>query len=199
MNKEEFDINQELEQMRQDYATLKERFDKQQIINEQLMEKAFKSDVQWLSLDKYSATVVCILAVPTIIILSIFKHLGWWFPVVASIFVLTICIAQLRLYKNLSKDDLYTEEILSASRKMKRFKLQYHRFFFASMFAAIVLAGAYAPTIYHSWSNPDQGLRMVILLFLIVVITCILGFLFYKRLMKACDSIVDRLNMKEEE
>ena len=38
MNKEEFDINQELEQMRQDYAALKERFDKQQIINEKLME-----------------------------------------------------------------------------------------------------------------------------------------------------------------
>ena len=37
MNKEEFDINQELEQMRQDYAALKERFDKQQIINEQLI------------------------------------------------------------------------------------------------------------------------------------------------------------------
>ena len=46
MNKEEFDINQELEQMRQDYADLKERFDQQQIINEQLMEKAFKADVR---------------------------------------------------------------------------------------------------------------------------------------------------------
>ena len=54
MNKEELDINQELEQMRQDYAALKERFDKQQIINDRLMEKAFKSDVRWLSVDKLS-------------------------------------------------------------------------------------------------------------------------------------------------
>ena len=37
MNKEEFDINQELDQMRQDYAALKERFDRQQIINEILL------------------------------------------------------------------------------------------------------------------------------------------------------------------
>ena len=42
MNKEEFDINQELEQMRQDYAALKEQFDKQQIINEQLIQNAMK-------------------------------------------------------------------------------------------------------------------------------------------------------------
>ena len=46
MNREEFDINQELEQMRQDYAALKERFDKQQIINEQLMQNAMKKDLK---------------------------------------------------------------------------------------------------------------------------------------------------------
>ena len=50
MNKEEFDINQELEQMRQDYAALKERFDKQQIINEQLIQNAMKKDVRRLFL-----------------------------------------------------------------------------------------------------------------------------------------------------
>ena len=42
MNKEEIDINQELEQMRQDYAALKERFNKQQIINKQLIQNAMK-------------------------------------------------------------------------------------------------------------------------------------------------------------
>lgn len=93
MNKEEFDINQELEQMRQDYASLKERFDKQQIINDKLMEKAFKSDVQWLSFDQTSSVVVGILAIPTIIVLSIVKDLEWWFPVIACVFVLTLCFS----------------------------------------------------------------------------------------------------------
>ena len=70
MNKEEFDINQELEQMQQDYAALKERFDKQQIINEQLMEKAFKSDIRWLSFDRKSLPVVGVGLVPV-------RFLGW--------------------------------------------------------------------------------------------------------------------------
>ena len=67
------------------------------------------------------------------------------------------------------------------------------------MTAAVILAGTFAPTVYHSWSTPEQGMKMVLLLVLTVVALCIIGFLYYKRLMKACDSILDRLKMKEEE
>ncbi len=167
--------------------------------HEQLLEKAFKSDARWLSLDKNSSVVVSILGIPAIITISIIKNLEWWFPVIACVFVLTLCFALLRLYKNLSKDDLYTEDILSATKKVKRFKQQYQRYFWGWMIAAVILAGAYAPSIYHSWSSPGQGIKMVIALFFLIVVLCILGYLYYKRLMNACDSILDRLKMKEEE
>ena len=199
MNQEEFDINQELEQMRQDYAALKERFDKQQIINDRLMEKAFKSDVRWLSADKLSGVVAGALAIPIIIVLSIIKHVDWWFPVAVSVFIVLTLWAMLRMYKNLSKETLYEEDILSATKKVKRFKQQYQRFFFVSMAAALALIGAYAPTVYHSWSTPEQGTKMVLILVFIVVALCILGYLYYKRLMKACDSIIEQLQLKEKE
>ena len=199
MNKEEFDINQELEQMRQDYADLKERFDQQQIINEQLMEKAFKADVRWLSRDRNSGVIAVILGIPAIIILSIIRKADWWFPVVATVFVLIILWAMLRLYKNLSKDTLYTEDVLSATKKVKRFKQQYQRYFFASLAAAVILFGSYLPTIYHSWSTPEQGTKMVVIGCIFAVVLLVWGYVYYKRLMKACDSILDRLKMKEEE
>ena len=102
MNKEEFDINQELEQMRQDYAALKERFDKQQIINEKLMEKAFKSDVRWLSTDKQSGLIAGALGIPLVIVISIIRHIDWWFPAAVSFFIVIAIWAMLRMYKNLS-------------------------------------------------------------------------------------------------
>ena len=193
MNKEEFDINQELEQMRQDYADLKERFDQQQIINEQLMEKAFKAEVRWLSRDRNSGVIAVILGIPAIIILSIIRKADWWFPVVATVFVLIILWAMLRLYKNLSKDTLYTEDVLSATKKVKRFKQQYQRYFFASLAAAVILFGSYLPTIYHSWSTPEQGTKMVVIGCIFAVVLLVWGYVYYKRLMKACDSILDRL------
>lgn len=42
MNNTEIDINQELEQMRQDYAALKDRYDKQQIVNDLILKKSMK-------------------------------------------------------------------------------------------------------------------------------------------------------------
>ena len=125
MNKEEFDFRQELEQMRQDYAALKERFDKQQIINEQLMEKTFKADVSLLSFDKNSGIIACALGIPVIIILSIIKKQEWWFPTLATLYCLTFLWANLWMHKNLSKDTLYAEDVLSATKKVKRFKQQY--------------------------------------------------------------------------
>ena len=68
MNKEEFDINQELEQMRQDYAALKERFDKQQIINGQLMQNAMKMDVRRLFLSKKSVPAGIALTILAVIL-----------------------------------------------------------------------------------------------------------------------------------
>ena len=196
MNKEEFDINQELEQMRQDYAALKERFDRQQIINDRLMEKAFKSNVRWLSADRLSGLIAGALGIPLIIAISIIKHIDWWFPAVWSIFIVIVIWAMLRMYRNLSKETLYEDDILSATKKVKRFKQQYHRFFFVSMTAAVILAGSYAPTVYHSWSTPEQGTKMVLFLVLLVVVLSIIGYLFYKRLMRACDSIIEQLQMK---
>ncbi|MBR6882755.1 MAG: hypothetical protein IKN06_07300 [Bacteroidales bacterium] len=196
MNQEEFDINQELEQMRQDYAALKERFDRQQIINDRLMEKAFKSNVRWLSADRLSGLIAGALGIPLIIAISIIKHIDWWFPAVWSIFIVIVIWAMLRMYRNLSKETLYEDDILSATKKVKRFKQQYHRFFFVSMTAAVILAGSYAPTVYHSWSTPEQGTRMVLFLVLLVVVLSIIGYLFYKRLMRACDSIIEQLQMK---
>ena len=199
MNQEEFDINQELEQMRQDYAALKERFDRQQIINDRLMEKAFKSNVRWLSADRLSGLIAGALGIPLIIAISIIKHVDWWFPAVWSIFIVIVIWAMLRMYRNLSKETLYEDDILSATKKVKRFKQQYQRFFFVSMAAALALIGAYAPTVYHSWSTPEQGTKMVLILVFIVVALCILGYLYYKRLMKACDSIIEQLQLKEKE
>ena len=196
MNKEEFDINQELDQMRQDYAALKERFDRQQIINDRLMEKAFKSNVRWLSADRLSGLIAGALGIPLIIAISIIKHIDWWFPAVWSIFIVIVIWAMLRMYRNLSKETLYEDDILSATKKVKRFKQQYHRFFFVSMTAAVILAGSYAPTVYHSWSTPEQGTKMVLFLVLLVVVLSIIGYLFYKRLMRACDSIIEQLQMK---
>ncbi len=63
---------------------------------------------------------------------------------------------------------------------------------------AVILIGLYMPTVYHSWSIPEQGAVMVVLLCVFVIIMIIWGYFYYKRLMKACDGILERLQVKED-
>ena len=198
MNKEELDINQELEQMRQDYAGLKERFDKQQIINEQLMEKAFKSDIRWLSLDRKSLPVVGVCLVLVLIYCSVGRGVPWRYTIPLGIVGILVTLVTGRIYKNLSLDTLYGEDILTATKKVKRFKQQY---MWATVFAWVALLGVIgvlSPVIYRIWSPSGKGVSVFVQLGASIIILAVIGFFCYKRLMQSCDKVLERLQMKED-
>ena len=102
MKKEEFDIDQELEQMRQDYAASKERFDKQQIINEQLMQNAMKKDVRRLFLSKKSIPATIALFIIAVI-LCYFQGFDWWVPLSIIIYGLLTITGIFWVYKESGK------------------------------------------------------------------------------------------------
>ena len=197
MNKEEFDINQELEQMRQDYADLKERFDKQQIINEKLMEKAFKSDIRWLAFDRKALPVVGVALVIFLVSLSIWRGLLWRYSISLGAVGIISVLVMLRIYKNLSLDTLFGEDILTATKKVKRFKQQYLWGTVFCWVAVLGILGVFSPTIYRIWSPSGKAVSVFVMLGISIVILATIGAYFYKRLMQACDKILERLEIKE--
>ncbi len=198
MNKEEFDINQELEQMRQDYAGLKERFDKQQIINEQLMEKAFKSDIRWLSFDKKITPVAGIALVLILISFSVWRGLPWRITILLSAYGLITVLAVSWVYKKLSLDTLFGEDILTATKKVRRFKQQYLWLILATWAGLLVILGALSPMIYRIWSPSGKAASVFVMLAVAVVICAVFNVFSFRRMMQACDKIVERLQLKED-
>ena len=198
MNKEEFDINQELEQMRQDYAGLKERFDKQQIINEQLMEKAFKSDIRWLSFDKKITPVAGIALVLILISFSVWRGVPWRITILLSAFGLITVLAVSWVYKKLSLDTLFGEDILTATKKVRRFKQQYLWLLLALWAALLVILGALSPMIYRIWSPSGKAASAFVMLAVAVVICAVVNVFCFRRMMQACDKVVERLQLKED-
>ena len=198
MNTEEFDINQDLEQMRQDYADLKERFDKQQILNEHLMEKAFKADVRWLSIDKRVAHVAGVALVLVLVSFSIWRGVPWRITILLSAFGWISVLAVLWVYKKLSLGTLYGEDILTATKKVRRFKQQYMWLELAIWVALLALLGALSPMIYRIWSPSGKATSAFVMLGVGVVICAVVNVFYFRRMMKACDSILERLQMKEE-
>ena len=193
MNKEEFDINQELEQMRQDYADLKERFDKQQIINDHLMEKAFKADVRWFSVDKRVTQVAGIALVLLSVYFSVWRGVPWHITILMCTIGLISVLAVLWLYKKLSPDTLFGENILTATKRIRRFKQQYLWLELVIWAAFLVFLGSISPRIYRIWSPSGKATSVFVMLAVWVVICAVVNVFYFRRLMKACDSILERL------
>ena len=198
MNKEELDINQELEQMRQDYAALKDRYDKQQIITDYLLQKAMKSDIHRLFLSKKAAYWAAGLLL-VFVVLFFVQGYELWLLFALVIFGLMAIIGVFWAYKGVREEDIYNGDILSTAGTLRKFK---KRFLILEAgiciyFFAFVVVG----TIYMTSMNISTGMmwRRGILIALICVGTLSLEFLSSKRLLNACDNIIERLQMKEDD
>ena len=197
MNKEEFDINQELEQMRQDYAVLKERFDKQQIINKQLIQNAMKKDIRRLFLSKKSIPVTIALFIVAVI-LSYVQGFDWWVQLSLIIYGLLTIPGVFWVYKGIREEDIYNGDILSTTESLRGFKKRYVILvagICVLFFLFVILA-----TFYMTSMNISTELmwRRGIIIALLCVGTLVLEYYSAKRLLSACDTIIERLKMKDE-
>ena len=197
MNKEEFDINQELEQMRQDYAALKERFDKQQIINEQLMQNAMKKDVRRMFFSKKSIPESIALFIIAAALCYV-QGFDWWVPLSIIIYGLLAILGVFWAYKGIREEDIYNGDILSTTESLREFKKRYVILvtgICVLFFLFVILA-----TFYMTSMNISAELmwRRGIIIALLCVGTLILEYYSAKRLLSACDAIIERLKMKDE-
>ena len=197
MNKEEFDINQELEQMRQDYADLKERFDKQQIINEQLMQNAMKKDVHRMFLSKKTVPIGIALTLLAVILCYV-QGMAWWLTLSIIIYGVIFIPGVYWAYNGVREEEIYNGDILSTTETLRRFKKRYIIWVtgMCLYFFAFVVAG----TIFMTSMNISAELmwRRGILVALLCVGTLALEYYSAKRLLNTCDAIIERLKMKDE-
>ena len=198
MNKEEFDINQELEQMRQDYADLKEQFDKQQIINDQLMHLAMKKDVRRVFLSKKTVPIGVALTIVAVILCFV-QGFAWWLPLSIIIFGLIFFPGVFWAYKGIREDEFYNGDILSTTQALLKFKKRY-----IALVAGICLyffAFVIVATLYMTSMNISAELmwRRGILIALLCVGTLAMEYISARRLLKSCDDIIQRLQLKDDE
>ena len=197
MKKEEFDINQELEQMRQDYAVLKERFDKQQIINEQLMQNAMKKDVRRLFLSKKSVPLGIALVIVAVVLCFV-QGFDWWVPLSLVIYSLIVFPGVFWVYKGIREETVYNGDILSTTEALRKFKKRY--IILVTVICILFFAFVVIATLYMTSMNISTELmwRRGILIALLCVGTIAMEYYSAKRLITACDDIIDRLKMKDE-
>ena len=115
MNNNDF----ELEEMRQQMTTLKNKLDKQEIVNDRLMRRSMRNEVNTINRRYNIIMALCVLMIPygywCFVVLS---HLSIAFWVVTSIFMLVCGVATFYNSRKISDPNLMNHNLVEARKKV---------------------------------------------------------------------------------
>ena len=133
----ENNVNIELENLREQMSILRNKLDKQEIVNEQLMRKSMNQRMSWIQ--KY--VIFEIILVPILLIYLAGMHiafgLSWWlYGFVAVMLIVSVCTDY--YINHLNSADLLQGDLVDTSRKLVRMKSLRAKAFIIGIVAVIV-------------------------------------------------------------
>lgn len=115
-------INNELEQMREQIALLRRKLDKESIINEQLLRRTMHDKVRGLRRDNLTMIIIGTLAIPYTAIVFNYLGMSLSFSIATCILLVVSILATWWGQRDLHADELLYGDVVSAGKKMLRFK-----------------------------------------------------------------------------
>lgn len=137
MKNEEFTISEELEQMRRQYAQLKERLDKQEIINEKLIRESIRKNLRIVNSKIWISIAAGIMAIALIPVVSFEFGFRTPFIIISIVWMLSMVTGNLIRNRSLSIDRLTgesTQIFLAEIKRRKKVQFRWMRINFALFF-----------------------------------------------------------------
>ncbi len=187
----------EMEQMRGEYARLKEELDRQKIINERLMENTFRKNVDLLDNNRKTGIALCVVMALFLAALAVFME-AFTLPLAAGVALCLIIMAgYIVVYRRMDFRD-GIDDVKTTVLKVSRFRKNYIKFQLTSYAWVLGFIIISAPFIFKGFLTTAKVLA-AIALFIVIFIACVCAQYFTDRkVLKACDEIIDRLEEGEE-
>ena len=188
----------EFEQLQKEYACLKADFDKQKILNEQLVDKIFKKNVKVLDTNKKTSVFICVVAIMFVLLVAVINGVDMKYAILPALLCLVIMVGYLILYHKLGRVEYGQDSILEMLIKMRKFKKNYMLLNGVLWLLSIGLMTFLIPVIYGSFTISLYGIIAIAFVCVIFMICIVIQYLIDKKVLKACDDIIDRLNYESE-
>lgn len=188
----------EFEQLQKEYACLKADFDKQKILNEQLVDKIFKKNVKVLDTNKKTSVFICVAAIIFVLLVAVVNGVDMKYAILPALLCLVIMVGYLILYHKLGRVEYGQDSILEMLIKMRKFKKNYMLLNGVLWLLSIGLMAFLIPVIYGSFTISLYGIIAIAFVCVIFIICIVIQYLIDKKVLKACDDIIDRLNYESE-
>jgi len=184
---------EELDEMRQQLATLKERLDKENIINEKLLRASMK---QKAGVINRQAWISCIAAGFVVALMfTFFYPQGYSLPfcIATSIFM-TFCCAMTNYYHRDVSDEAMNADLLTVAQNVRRLKRRYQNWIKFSIPVTLLWLAWFLYELY-------QQVDGVMLLFWTTsaaalvggIIGGIIGWRMHRKVLRTCDEIVEQI------
>lgn len=190
---------QELQEMKEQMALLKDSLRKEQIVNDRLLREAMHGKVERIH-RKAWVVGLCALYVCTFGIWS-FHELGLsWYLIGATVAMMIYSVVKtIVIHRRLAANNVMTDDLRTVAHAAKRLKQDYIRSLYGGMvmvfiwflwLAAEILFGH---TVYAESSIMVRG-GMLGMLFLGGVIGFLLGYRMHRRVLSLCDDIIRQVD-----
>lgn len=195
----------ELEQLREQMNSFKNRLDKQQIINERLVRNSMGSKMSWIK----NFVWIEIIIVPIILFIMAGFHasagLSWWlFGFLAA--GLIIDATGDFIINRIPKGQLLSDDLVATSQRLMKMKKQRTKWFIAGMIFMIIWLVWFILEIVLRLDCKDQlpnyNIVVAIMVISIVVGALIGGFvawLIFRKMQKTNNQIIEQINQVTQE
>ena len=195
----------ELEQLREQMNSFKNRLDKQQIINERLVRNSMGSKMSWIK----NFVWIEIIIVPIILFIMAGFHasagLSWWlFGFLAA--GLIIDATGDFIINRIPKSQLLSDDLVATSQRLMKMKKQRTKWFIAGMIFMIIWLVWFILEIVLRLDCKDQlpnyNIVVAIMVISIVVGALIGGFvawLIFRKMQKTNNQIIEQINQVTQE
>ncbi len=185
----------ELDEMREQLATLKKRLESQEIINDNLLKEALGRKLSSLNYSAVWLSIVCIVMIP--LGYFNFSRLGMSdaFCYATSVLFLICLAANIISHYRIHKRDIYSGNLVTVYKEVARMKKIYKSWHYWSIPMLIVWFGWMEYEIYTNIANEDMTALLAISASCIFggIIGGIIGLRIHKRTLRVTDDILKQI------
>lgn len=187
-----------LEEMRNQFAILKEQLDKQEIVNDRLIRETMKAknkDISYVKKLAYWAGALCLLCYP----FFYFTHItSLTFLIATSLLLIADIVYTYLIHKPVDRLNFMTDDFASVAHTMKKFKKQKMQ----SLYTELIIFLLWSVWAFYEliWKHENSGINpwtLTIAALLGGVIGGIFGFRQERKAMNAAQEIVDEIEKNE--
>ena len=187
----------EFEEMRKQIAILKEKIQKEEIVNDRLLRQVSKSKLSVMNAQAFKNLIISLSCVPLYLLMYYQAHLSLTFCLCTIIYVLFCAFGTMYIHYPVMKMNMATEDLKSVACKVARVKRQYHFWLVYVTPTIIPWLGWCLYEMLKAFQlefNSTSGIVFTVFVFLSAAIGFAIGFSMHKKVVNACSDMLEQIN-----